>query len=120
MALSVTLFIKVIQMFAYSFYDFFHQATGDYEYFGTDMDGKNELDRVTGQNVVQRSLVAAQVAGQMALRLVHDHILKLDVTTYGNVISDHVSAIISRVNSLKSDKVMLFVICMMFLLCWFT
>ncbi|XDV47623.1 hypothetical protein PO909_017204, partial [Leuciscus waleckii] len=81
------------------------QATGDYEYFGTDMDGKNELDRVTNQNVVDQVLVAAQVAGQMALRLVHDHILKLDVTTYGNVIADHVSNIISRVKSLKYDKV---------------
>lgn len=120
MALSVALFIKVIQMFAYLFYDFFQQANTDYEYFGTNMDGKKELDDVTDQKMVQISLVAAQVAGQMALRLVHDHILKLDVTTYGNVITNHVSTIISRVNSLKSDKVMFFVICMMFLLCWFT
>ncbi|KAK7118485.1 hypothetical protein R3I94_022097 [Phoxinus phoxinus] len=82
------------------------QATTDYEYFGTDRDDKNTLDHVTSQKVVDLSLLAAQVAGQMALRLVHDHILKLlDVTTYGNVITNHVDAIISRVDSLKSDKV---------------
>ncbi|KAK7123625.1 hypothetical protein R3I93_021907 [Phoxinus phoxinus] len=81
------------------------QATTDYEYFGTDMDDKNTLDHVTSQKVVDLSLLAAQVAGQMALRLVHDHILKLDVTTYGNVITNHVNAIISRVDSLKPDKV---------------
>ncbi|XP_056105078.1 transferrin receptor 1b [Rhinichthys klamathensis goyatoka] len=86
-------------------FSFVSKATTDYEYFGTDLDSKTELDRVTGQKVVDLSLVAAQVAGQMALRLVHDHILKLDVTTYGDVITKHVGGIISRVNSLKLDKV---------------
>lgn len=98
----------------YDFFFFSHQATADYEHFGTDMDVKDQLDRVTNQKVVKLSLLAAQVAGQMVLRLVHDHILKLDVTTYGSVINKHVSGIISRVNDLKRDKVMLFVICVVF------
>ncbi|XP_077101010.1 transferrin receptor 1b [Siphateles boraxobius] len=86
-------------------FSFGSNDTADYQYFGTNGDGKNKLNDVTIQKVVDLSLLAAQVAGQMALRLVHDHIIKLDVTPYGNVISNHVSAIISRVNSLKLDKV---------------
>lgn len=64
--------------------------------------------------MVELSLLAAQVAGQMALRLVHDHILKLDITKYSSVINKQVRAIIAGVNILKDDKVMLFVICIVF------
>lgn len=64
--------------------------------------------------MVELSLLAAQVAGQMALRLVHDHILKLDVTKYSSVINKHVNAIITGVNMLKDDKVMLFVVSIVF------
>lgn len=90
---------------------FFHQAE---QFLGTSMDEKVNLDRITNQQVVELSMLAAQVAGQMALRLIHDHILKLDVTKYSNVIADHVSAIIKRVDALKNYKVMLFVICIVF------
>lgn len=92
---------------------FFHQAE---QFLGTNMDTKVNLDRITKEKVVELSVLAAQVAGQMALRLVHDHVLKLDVTKYSDVIADHVSAIIKRVDALKIDyyKVMLFVICIVF------
>lgn len=72
------------------------KPVADSEYFGTD---------IGLEKVAELSLLAAEVAGQMALRLVHDHILKLDVTTYASKISDHVSTIIRRVNDLKRDKV---------------
>ncbi|ROL42696.1 Transferrin receptor protein 1 [Anabarilius grahami] len=81
------------------------QATADYEFFGTNKDDKDKLDLATGKKVVELSLLAAQVAGQMALRLVHDHILKLDITKYSSVINEQVHAIITGVNILKGDKV---------------
>ncbi|XP_048030121.1 transferrin receptor 1b isoform X2 [Megalobrama amblycephala] len=81
------------------------QATADYKFFGTDKDDNNKLNLVTEGKVVELSLLAAQVAGQMALRLVHDHILKLDITKYSSVINEQVHAIIAGVNTLKDDKV---------------
>lgn len=84
---------------------FSHQTTPDYKYFGTEMDTKERLDIVTGQKVVELSVLAAQVAGQMALRLVHDHTLRLDVTKYGDMIESHVKNIINHVNVLKNEKV---------------
>ncbi|XP_052398483.1 transferrin receptor protein 1 [Carassius gibelio] len=75
------------------------------EFFGTNLDDKTHLDSITNKKVVELSVLAAQVAGQMALRLVHDHILKLDVSKYSDVITDHVSAIIQRVDVLKKNNV---------------
>uniref|UniRef100_A0A8C2BZN8 Transferrin receptor 1b n=1 Tax=Cyprinus carpio TaxID=7962 RepID=A0A8C2BZN8_CYPCA len=75
------------------------------QFLDTNMDEKEHLDRITKQKVVELSVLAAQVAGQMALRLIHDHILKLDVTKYSDVIDRHVSDIIKRVDALKNDRV---------------
>ncbi|XP_042570406.1 transferrin receptor protein 1-like [Cyprinus carpio] len=75
------------------------------EYFGPILDDKAPLDNVTNQKVVELSVLAAQVAGQMALRLVHDHILRLDVTKYSDVITNHVNAIIQHVDALKNNNV---------------
>ncbi|XP_051543276.1 transferrin receptor protein 1-like [Myxocyprinus asiaticus] len=80
-------------------------ASADYEYFGTVLDNKESLGTVTGQKVGEMSVAAAQVAGQIALRLVHDHILKLDVAKYAETISDHVKTIMNRVEELRSAKV---------------
>uniref|UniRef100_A0A672Q5T9 Transferrin receptor protein 1-like n=2 Tax=Sinocyclocheilus grahami TaxID=75366 RepID=A0A672Q5T9_SINGR len=74
-------------------------------YFGTNLDDKAHLDSITNQKVVELSVLAAQVAGQMALRLVHDQILRLDVTKYSDDITNRVSAIIQRVDALKNNKV---------------
>ncbi|XP_043082455.1 transferrin receptor 1b [Puntigrus tetrazona] len=75
------------------------------QFLGTDLDEKDNLDRTTNNKVVELSMVAAQVAGQMALRLVHDHILRLDVVKYSDVIASHVSAITKRIDTLKAYKV---------------
>ncbi|XP_036414252.1 transferrin receptor 1b [Colossoma macropomum] len=72
-----------------------------YGYFGTALDNKANLDIATGQQLGNVCVSAAQVAGQMALRLVHDHILRLDVTSYTRIIRKHVVMINSRVNQLK-------------------
>uniref|UniRef100_A0A8C1FSJ7 Transferrin receptor 1b n=1 Tax=Cyprinus carpio carpio TaxID=630221 RepID=A0A8C1FSJ7_CYPCA len=75
------------------------------KYFGPILDDKAHLDSLTNKKVVELSVLAAQVAGQMALRLVHDHILRLDVTKYSDVITNHVNAIIQHVDALKNNNV---------------
>uniref|UniRef100_A0A672T0W3 Transferrin receptor protein 1-like n=2 Tax=Sinocyclocheilus grahami TaxID=75366 RepID=A0A672T0W3_SINGR len=86
-------------------FGFISSSVSDKQCLGTNMDEKKHLDCITDQKVVELSVLAAQVAGQMALRLVHDHILKLDVTKYSDVIARHVSAITQRVDTLKNDTV---------------
>lgn len=56
-------------------------------YYGTDLDNKDHLDYETRQKTSEVTVAAAQVAGQMALRLVHDHILNLDTRRYSSVLS---------------------------------
>ncbi|XP_066522868.1 transferrin receptor 1b [Hoplias malabaricus] len=70
-------------------------SNGAYVNSGTALDNKQNLYIATEQRLGDFCKAAAQVAGQMALRLVHDHILKLDVTSYTRLIRKHVS-IISR------------------------
>ncbi|XP_051538082.1 transferrin receptor protein 1-like [Myxocyprinus asiaticus] len=81
------------------------RPSADYEYFGTTLDDKEHLDIVTGQRVGEMSVAAAQVAGLIALRLVHDHILRLDVSKYAETITSHMKAIKDIVEDLKSKKV---------------
>ncbi|XP_073720037.1 transferrin receptor 1b isoform X1 [Misgurnus anguillicaudatus] len=77
----------------------------DYKYFGTALDDENHLKSMIGQKLGEVFMAAAQVAGQMALRLVHDHILKLDVTKYVEEIGKRVNAIVDCTNDLKRKKV---------------
>ncbi|KAA0704624.1 Transferrin receptor protein 1 [Triplophysa tibetana] len=77
----------------------------DYKYFGTAQDDNGNLEIVTKKKVDELAYGGAQVAGQMALRLVHDEILKLDVTKYTVEINKHVSTIVNYTNQLKNAKV---------------
>ncbi|KAI4893601.1 hypothetical protein NFI96_026848, partial [Prochilodus magdalenae] len=77
-----------------------------YVYYGTALDNKDNLDIATDQRLGEFCVSAAQVAGQMALRLVHDHILRLDVTSYTRLIRKHVAAINVRVTQLKHANTM--------------
>ncbi|KAJ8396784.1 hypothetical protein AAFF_G00013830 [Aldrovandia affinis] len=54
----------------------------DYPYFGTILDTKDQLDWATAQSTAQLTATSAHIAGQMALRLVHDHLLRLDVKRF--------------------------------------
>uniref|UniRef100_A0A4W4HAC9 Transferrin receptor protein 1 n=1 Tax=Electrophorus electricus TaxID=8005 RepID=A0A4W4HAC9_ELEEL len=74
------------------------EASPHYKYFGTPLDTKDRLDIATGQKVGDFCVSAAQVAGQMALRLVHDHLLRLDVTTYTSFLRKHVAKINMNLN----------------------
>ncbi|XP_028831763.1 transferrin receptor protein 1-like [Denticeps clupeoides] len=73
-------------------------GSSEYPYFGTLLDVKDQLPFSVGD--VARS--AAQVAGHMALRLVHDHLLFLDVEKYSGVIRNHVTQINRRVTALQA------------------
>uniref|UniRef100_A0A3Q1JRJ8 Transferrin receptor 1b n=1 Tax=Anabas testudineus TaxID=64144 RepID=A0A3Q1JRJ8_ANATE len=58
----------------------FHFITPNYyTYYGTNLDNMDHLNYQTNHRTSEMTAVAAQFAGQMALRLVHDHMLSLDV-----------------------------------------
>ncbi|XP_033964433.1 transferrin receptor 1b [Pseudochaenichthys georgianus] len=74
-----------------------------YSYYGTDLDNKDHLDYKTNHHTSEMVALAAQFAGQMALRLVHDHVLypSLDVSRYSSVITKAVVRVYKRINQLS-------------------
>jgi len=54
----------------------------------------------TNHRTGEMAALAAQFAGQMALRLVHDHLLRLDVGRYSNVLTKAVMRAYRRVQQL--------------------
>ncbi|KAG9340101.1 hypothetical protein JZ751_022025 [Albula glossodonta] len=73
----------------------------NYKYFGTTLDNKDHLDYATAQRTSSFAASAAQFAGQMALRLIHDHLLHLDTKKYGDNIRIFVSRLNRQVSRLK-------------------
>lgn len=65
-------------------------------YYGTELDNKDHLNYKTTQKTSELAVAAAQVAGQMALRLVHDHLLSLDAQHYASVLDKAVARIYRR------------------------
>ncbi|XP_064188528.1 transferrin receptor protein 1-like isoform X2 [Anguilla rostrata] len=82
------------------------EGSGDYPYFGTVLDTKQRLDQAAGQRTAQFAASAAQFAGQMALRLVHDHLLRLDVERYARRLRSFGSKIKFRVYQAKQSGVL--------------
>lgn len=72
-----------------------------YTYYGTNLDSMDHLDYQTNHHTGEITVIAAQFAGQMALRLVHDHLLNLDVSRYGGLITKSVSQVYRRVKQLS-------------------
>ncbi|XP_062841310.1 transferrin receptor 1b [Trichomycterus rosablanca] len=72
-----------------------------YPHYGTSLDVKEKLNLATEQRLSEFCVSAAQVAGQMALRLVHDHILNLDVSAYTKIIRKNVFIIRNLVDAVK-------------------
>lgn len=83
------------------FFCFFSLQTDSYKYYGTDLDSKDHLDYATSQKTSEVIVAAAQVAGQMALRLVHDHVLNLDTTRYSLVVRNAVVRVYKRILQLS-------------------
>uniref|UniRef100_A0A672GD24 Transferrin receptor 1b n=1 Tax=Salarias fasciatus TaxID=181472 RepID=A0A672GD24_SALFA len=79
----------------------FHFISKDYySYFGTKLDSMDHLAYETSHRIGEMTAAAAQLAGRMALRLVHDHLLMFDVRRYGGLLTKSVSRVYIRVNQL--------------------
>lgn len=92
------------------------QESSGYPYFGTVLDTRENLDRATEGKLLDVSVSAAQTAGQMALRLVHDHILNLDVDEYTRVLRKNVVKIVKEIKRVCAS-VILFVKCVFMMRC---
>uniref|UniRef100_A0A671X6Y4 Transferrin receptor 1b n=1 Tax=Sparus aurata TaxID=8175 RepID=A0A671X6Y4_SPAAU len=73
-----------------------------YTYYGTNLDSMDHLNYQTNHHTSEMTAVAAQFAGQMALRLIHDRLLNLDVSRYSSVVTSAVgrSGQLKEVNSI--------------------
>ncbi|XP_062844211.1 transferrin receptor protein 1-like [Trichomycterus rosablanca] len=71
-----------------------------YPFFGTMSDTRRNLDN-SAPNLLGLVKAAGEFAGQIALRLVHDHILRLNTQKYLNVIRANIVQISREVTSLQ-------------------
>ncbi|XP_051990199.1 transferrin receptor protein 1-like [Xyrauchen texanus] len=71
--------------------------------FGTIEDTYENLQQYTSYNTPKLVKAAGEVAGLVALRLVHDHLLKLSAVKYTSVIRDYVSQISSKLQKVHSS-----------------
>ncbi|XP_032359329.1 transferrin receptor 1b [Etheostoma spectabile] len=84
-------------------FHFISPNTEAYTYYGTILDNKEHLNYATSHRTSEMVASAAQFAGQMALRLVHDHLLSLDVGRYSSVLTKAVSRVYKRINQLSQS-----------------
>uniref|UniRef100_A0AAZ3ST27 Transferrin receptor protein 1 n=1 Tax=Oncorhynchus tshawytscha TaxID=74940 RepID=A0AAZ3ST27_ONCTS len=78
-------------------------SQGAYPYYGTSLDNKDHLGYATAHRLNSLATGAGLVAGQLALRLVHDHVLRLDVQRYRMVLSQSVVKINQRLKQVTRD-----------------
>lgn len=83
------------------------QATQFYMYYGTNLDNVDHLNYKTNHRTAEMAAAAAQFAGQMALRLVHDHLLSLDVNRYNGILFTAVLKVHGRVTQLSQVRLRL-------------
>ncbi|XP_056290243.1 transferrin receptor 1b [Pseudoliparis swirei] len=84
-------------------FHFISPGTEAYAYYGTNLDSVDHLAYQTNHRTGEMAALAAQFAGQMALRLVHDHLLRLDVGRYSNVLTKAVMRAYRRVQQLTKS-----------------
>uniref|UniRef100_A0A3B5M7T3 Transferrin receptor 1b n=1 Tax=Xiphophorus couchianus TaxID=32473 RepID=A0A3B5M7T3_9TELE len=77
--------------------------SNSYPYYGTGLDNMDHLNYRTSQRTSNVTATAAQFAGLMTLRLVHDHLLGLDVSRYYGPITKAVVQVYKRVNQLTQS-----------------
>lgn len=75
-----------------------------YPFFGTLLDTRRNLES-NAPNLAAVVKAAGEVAGQMALRLVHDHLLRLNTEKYLNIMRIQVSKINKDVMNLQRVRV---------------
>ncbi|XP_019740296.1 transferrin receptor 1b [Hippocampus comes] len=71
-----------------------------YTYYGTSMDNMDHLNYNTAHQTGEMTARAAQLAGRMALRLTHNHLLSLDVSRYRKDLSKAVNLLYVHVRNL--------------------
>lgn len=69
----------------------------NYPYLGTNLDTKEKLKSLTANEIAQFADAAARFAGHITLRLVHDHLLQLDLQKYTKIIRSNVFKINNKV-----------------------
>ncbi|XP_026170319.1 transferrin receptor protein 1 isoform X1 [Mastacembelus armatus] len=79
----------------------FTSDSSEYQYFGTMLDNRVKLNSVTSNQVSQLAKISAQFAGHIVLRLVHDHLLRFDLTKYNKMIRIMVAQINGKVKTLQ-------------------
>lgn len=65
------------------------------------LDTQENLSLITGRQLPELTQLAMQFAGTIALRLVHDHLLQMDLNKYNGVIREQVLDINTKVSNLK-------------------
>ncbi|XP_014905226.1 transferrin receptor protein 1 [Poecilia latipinna] len=75
----------------------FSPDNSNYNHFGTMEDTVANLNAATSSQVPQLAATAGRFAGHIALRLVHDHLLQMDVMKYYKVVRSYVYKINGRV-----------------------
>lgn len=69
------------------------------------MDTQENLNMATSNQVPQLAQIVTRFAGHMALRLVHDHLLRLDLVSYEKIIRGSVGQIKSKIDEIKRVSV---------------
>nr|XP_020513085.1 transferrin receptor protein 1-like [Labrus bergylta] len=82
-------------------FHFISPNTETYMYYGTNLDNLDHLNYQTSHRTGEMVASAAQFAGRMALRLVHDYLLRLDVSQYSKVVTMAVRRVDIRINQLR-------------------
>ncbi|KAG7319951.1 hypothetical protein KOW79_017094 [Hemibagrus wyckioides] len=82
----------------------FETENKPYPYFGTMLDTRKNLEAETSPEILVVAKVAGEIAGVMALRLVHDHLLRLNVEKYKKVLYIHVNKINREVRRLQKTS----------------
>ncbi|XP_061696212.1 transferrin receptor 1a isoform X2 [Syngnathoides biaculeatus] len=82
----------------------FTSGNMDYPYFGTLLDTQEKLIGVTSNQHLQLAEAAAKFAGHIALRLVHDHLLQMDLLKYDKIIRAHVAQINRKVITVQRNR----------------
>lgn len=71
------------------------------------MDTRDKLSAATSNQVAQLAQIVTRFAGHMVLRLVHDHLLRLDLSSYNKNIRDSLNRINEKVKEIKRVSVQL-------------
>uniref|UniRef100_A0AAQ5XQ32 Transferrin receptor protein 1 n=1 Tax=Amphiprion ocellaris TaxID=80972 RepID=A0AAQ5XQ32_AMPOC len=82
-------------------FHFISSNSESYTYYGTNLDNIDHLNYQTNHHTSEMTAAAAQFAGQMALRLVHDHLLSLDVSRYKSLLTTTVTGVFQRIRQLS-------------------